>query len=345
MHLQKITPTTLASLSIFGLSLFATTADARLYFYSSTDANGNFLPASFGGAIGTPATWTGSGIVQPNVSGAAATVINDFSGIGEFGNLSMARDGTFVDICVKLIPFDPNAAFSADISFDTFGGGPSGGAVDEYGGFSVLDFVNVKGFEYKLKLDTPIASRANNSNPQVPWGAGVKRGAGSDTYDVAATYGGLTTVNNISTTPNPLVPSDVQYGIPTGANPINMPNSGLMTNSGPAGSIVGTQTGITSGNWIGLHGVDYGSDGVVNASNGNNGVISGDAERAYMDMLTFNIMDSSGMALDRGTKFVFSMDGAQYRDTLANAINIPEPSRFLLLSLGGSLVLLRRRRS
>jgi len=254
----------------------------------------------------------------------------------------MERDGTFVDICVKLIPFDPNAAFSADISFDTWNSGS--GVADEYGGFSVLDFVNVKGFEYKLKLDTPIASRANNFNPEVPWGAGVRRGAGSDTYDLTATYGGLTTVNNISTSPNPLVPGDVQYGIPTGATPISLPNTTLVTNVGPAGSIVGTQTGITSGNWFGLHGVDYDGDGFVNSSN-NDGMISGDAERNYMNMLTYNIMETSGMALDRGSKFVFSMDGAQYSDSLATAMNIPEPSRFLLLSLGGSLVLLRRRRS
>lgn len=144
---------------------------------------------------------------------------------------------------------------------------------------------------------------------------------------------------------NSLSPASAQLGLPSTPTVANI-NSAEPTLSGSfnANSSYTASLSDYGGNsWNAVLGYDFGNDGEVDESL-NNSVLAGDEERAYISEFSINISQSDGNAFSPNASFAFSFDGMQYRDTLAIAEAVPEPSFTALLSIVGIAFFFRRKR-
>lgn len=351
-------------LSGLALIAFGGILNASIGIHVSTDTSGNFINATGGGAAGTPAAWNELGTVTGSVQGGVTntstpmTLISGFSDGGTLSNISMDRDGTFVDYTFTLTPADASMAHSADIDFNVANTGIGN---DGWNNIRVRNMTNVAGISFKATFDEPIAARPNSNTPgTVPWGAGMRRhdsnGAGS--YDATVTYSGLNTITALPPSGIcPLPGSHYNTGITGimaggGIQPVN--NSPLTAGVGPHPGVLSLSTPssiVSNGTsqWIGVHGVDFDGNGNVDFSPGGNGVLDGDEERVYLNMVEFDVTESMGNAFASGAAFQFSIDGSQFDDTLPVAIKaasaaIPEPGRASLLILASFLMGIRRQK-
>ncbi len=199
--------------------------------------------------------------------------------------------------------------------------------------FLVSDFSQeVNSLRVMYQFSEPIAANRPGIYNFGSFLGAFRRPEGSGNLAVTSTYTGLVH----STDGMTFVP-----GIPTTAEAVEMNNTVFSRPDGASSAAFSYDPDSSSGLFFqGLHGYDLDGAGLEQATIG--GPIE-DMELVYATGITFDIVPEQG-SFSADSVFRFSLNGAQWPQTIDAAMKVPEPSGVLLGLVGLAWVIIGRRR-